>query len=308
MKEKKHILFKQPLKPLLDYHRHYLWDFLENFRKFEGIPETVDLRFFCDKLITDGYAPVVEYPGKGLLCLDGAISGLDWYYRPRVFTSTNAILKSIKREISYIDNLKPNGAVVCFNTHDYRSPQPMTDLVEVYAYKLAQADVSTIVSLENSRATLVPAVSDKESAQRVTDSLRDIYDGKPATIAYKSSFSGQPDFQLIPIKARDNLITADLTDTKRQIMSEFLTRLGINVTPIDKKERVNVTEATSNKQELEINAKIYLEPCERFCRELNATYGLNASVSIEAKMVENMLGGVSNESERVYDDNPESRA
>lgn len=301
MKQKKHILFNEPFGPFLDYHRSYLWHFLEGMFKWSGLPDTIDDRFFNDKLITDGWAPIVEYPGRGYLCMDGAISGIDWYYRKKNFRSTNPVLRSIRREISYIDNIKSDGACVCFNTCNYRTPEGMADLVENYAYKLAEADVSTVVSLENSRAALVPAVSDKESAERVTSVLRDIYAGKPATIAYKNSFSGKDDFQIIPVRARDNLITAELTDTKRQILAEFLTRLGINVSPVDKKERVLEAEATANKQELKLNGKIYLEPRERFCRELNASFGWNATVEIDFEAVNELIGGVTNESERESD-------
>lgn len=303
MKEKKHILFTNPFGPFLDYHRKYLWHFLEELFEWRGIPETVDMRFFNDKLITDGWAPIVEYPGRGYICMDGAIYGLDWYYRPRMFRSTNPVLKSIRREVSYLDNVVPGGAVVFFNTCDYRTPEGMADLVENYAYKLAQADVSTVVSLENSRATLVPAVSDKESGVRVTEALKDIYAGRPATIAYKNSFSGQPDFQMIPIKARDNLITTELTDTKRQILAEFLTRIGVNVVPVDKKERVLNAEANSNNQELSINGDIFLAPRKLGCEELNRTFGWNSSVDINYKAINDMLGGVVDESKGTNDDN-----
>lgn len=305
MKQKDHILFNDPFEVFLEYHRGYLWEFLHGIRKWNGFPETIDMRFFDDKLITDGWASFLYYNKKyGYLSLDGARSGIDWYYRPVNFESANPVLPVVKRKISYIDNIHQNGACICYNTHDYKTPQGMLQLVENYAYKLAQADVSTVVSLENSRAALVPAVSDKESAVRVTETLKDIYAGRPATIAYKSSFSGQ-DFQIIPIKARDNLITAELTDTKRQIMSEFLSRIGINVTATDKKERLLQAEATSNAQELELNAKIFLEPCKIFCEEVNATFGLSTSVEIDFKNVEMFLGGVENgESERDSESDP----
>lgn len=290
MKQKKHILFNNPFDVFLEYHRQYLWDFLEALFEWEGIPDTVDIRFFNDKLNTDGWAPIVNYSKeRGYLCLDGSKSGLDWYYRPTVYRSTNAKLPAKKFEVSYYDNVKENGACICFNTCDYRTPVPFTLLVEVYAYKLAQADTSIVVSLENSRATLVPAVSDKESAVRVVEALKDIYAGKPATISYKNSFSGQPDFQIIPIKARDNIITAELTDAKRQIMSEFLTRIGINVTPVDKKERLVTAEATSNDQEIYINGCIHLDARKRFCKDLTSTFGLDASVKINVPAVERVL-------------------
>lgn len=313
MKQKKHILFNDPFEVFLAYHRQYLWDFLEVLFKWSGIPDTVDLRFFNDKLITDGWAPVVYYDEKrGYLTFDGAKSGLDWYYRPTTYRSTNPVLKAKQYEVSYYDNVKKNGACICFNTCDYRHPVSFTQLVEVYAYKLAQADVSIVVSLENSRATLVPAVSDKESAARVVDALKDIYAGKPATIAYKNSFSGQPDFQIIPIKAKDNIITAELTDSKRQIMAEFLTRIGINVTPVDKKERLVAAEATSNSQEIYLNGCIYLEARERFCKDLQATFGLDAGVVINVPAITKFMeeGGLNNEYENqgTTDIDSESRA
>lgn len=297
MKQKKHLLFNDPFPVFLDYHRHYLWDFLEVLFKFEGIPETVDMRFFIDNLNTDGWASIVPYnKTRGFLCLDGAISGLDWYYRQTDFRSANSVLPSKSFKISRYDNVKPGGACICYNTCEYKSPVSFTEIVEVYAYKLAQADTSIVVSLENSRATLIPAVSDKESAVRVTECLKDIFAGRPATIAYKNSFSGAPDFQLIPVKARDNIITAELTDAKRQIMAEFLARLGINVTAVDKKERVLEAEATSNDQELYLNGCIHLEARERFCKDLNATYGWNASVKLNVPAIEKtMMGGAFNE-------------
>ena len=306
MKQKDHILFNNPFEVFLEYHRAYLWDFLEGVRKWTGFPETVDMRYFNDTLITDGWAALVYYNKKrGILCLEGARSGLDWYYRSTDYNTANAVLPSVHRRISYLDDIHENGCCVCYNTHDYRVPRSMTQLVENYAYKLAQADVSTVVSLENSRATLIPAVSDKESAVRVTEVLKDIYAGRPATIAYKNSFSSQ-DFQIVPIKARDNLVTAELTDTKRQIMSEFLSRIGINVVATDKKERLLQYEATSNQQELDLNAKIFLEPCKLFCEEVNRTFGLSTGVDIDYKNVENFLGGVDNGEGKRYTESDQS--
>lgn len=307
-KQKDHILFNDPFKPFMEYHRSYLWNFLTVFRKWDGFPDSVDMRVFNDNLISKGWASILNYPNAGYLTLDGAASGVDRYYRPIKFETTNPVLKSIKREISYKDNVKPDGVCICYNTLNVKTPQPMTDLVEVYAYKLAQADVSTVVSLANSRATLIPAVSDKEDAERVTQVLKDIYAGKPASFSFKSSFDNSNSFNIIPIKARDNLITAELTDTKRQIMAEFLTRLGINVTSVDKKERVLEAEATANKQELKLNSKIYLEPCKIFCEECNATFGWNCSVSIDGEVIEEALSYGESERQNVVDIESDTRA
>lgn len=288
MKKRKVMSFDNPTAVYMDYHRRYLWNFLMNLFKWNGMPETVDLRFFNDKLLSEGWSPVFDYRDIGYISTDGAYSGLDHYYRPVKFESANPVLKTVKRQVSHLDNIKEGGVCICYNTNNYRAPESMNEITEIYAYKLAQLDVSTDTSIVNSRVCMIPVVGDEKEAQRVINNLKDIYAGKPATLSYKNSFGGG-EINIFPIKARDNIVTSELADSKNNIFREFLERLGIDCVKIEKKERVLESEAESNQQELEINKCIYLEPRERFCEELNRTFGLNVSVELNAEAVKELL-------------------
>ena len=262
------------------FHRKELRGFLWNAYEWDGMPETIDLRFFNDQVLFNGYGTCFDWKDGNFYCTNGAISGLDRYYRPTDFVSSNIYFKDVHRKIG-------KDCVVCYNTLNYQHPQEDScrDLVDIFAYRLAELDLSIDTSVRNSRVCIIPVVNDDKEAIRTAEVLKKMYAGEPAALAFKTAFSNT-DVQIFPIKAKDNIVVAELADARRNIMADFYSYLGINTIAVDKKERTNLAEMGSNKTQLLINGDRMLEARQVFCDEMKKVYGLDISVRLkEAKEV-----------------------
>lgn len=283
------------LPAFVKYEADYLRNFLMNYIRADGMPEEVDIRYFNDALIARGFCGLIYHSDRiGYLACDGSLPGVDRYYRPTDFQGICSALPNIrKRKIYYstddkiVTGNRQRMACVCYNTLHLRMPQSMADLIYTTAHMLAEIDLSMMTSARNSRVCLLPVVNDQEEAIRTSRTLQDIYEGKPASIVYRSGFN--QDIQLVPIKARDNIVTSELADARRNVLSDFLRRLGVDNVAVDKKERTNLMEMDSNKQELNVNSNIYLAARQQFALECKQAFGLDIEFSIDHEIVNEFL-------------------
>lgn len=267
-----------PYELYVSYHRTNLKNFLMNWIKWKGLPDSIDERFFNDSLIMRGFCTAFKFSDGKVYVTDGSISGLDEYYRPTKFTAANIKFQGVKRDIG-------KDCAVCYNTYDYSSPYSLSTMIEIYARRLADIDLSIDTSVKNSRVCIIPVVKDEKDALRTAQVLKDMYEGKPATLAFKTtSFDGKSGIEIFPVKSKDNIVVADLADARRNIMADFYSELGIDNLAVDKKERTNLEEMNSNKQRLAIAGQIFLEPRKRFAEEVNAMFGLNIEPEFNMEM------------------------
>lgn len=266
---KKICIDKNPLSIYQEFHRKELHEFLMNLYKWNNMPKTIDLRFFNDTLLSTGFVGCFKNE-KGIYCSDTAITGLDEYYRPTEMEVANIILKG-KYKIG-------KDAAVCYNTSDYSSPESSLMLESIFAYRLAQLDLSIDISCINSRASIIASVNDVNEGLRTEEALKKLFKGDPAVISYKTAFDKGAD--IFPLKAKDMLVVSELADARRNLMADFYSYLGIDTIAVDKKERTNLVEMDSNKQQLHINASRMLEARKRFCEEFNEVFKTNISVEL----------------------------
>jgi len=67
-------------------------------------------------------------------------------------------------------------------------------------------------------------------------------------------------------------------DYKKSVENELLTFLGYDNLAVDKKERVNLSEANSNNEITQAFADLGLKSRQLACEKINEKYGLNVSV------------------------------
>ena len=267
-----------PVQAYTAYHRKNLKNFLMKLFKWNNLPESIDDRFFNDSLLMRGYCVGFKYVDGKVYVTDGALAGLDEYYRPTEFKAANIKFQNVSRKIG-------TDCSVCFNTDDYSEPYSFVPMIEIYAHRLAELDVSVDTSVVNSRVCIIPVCDDDKEAIRISKLIRDMYAGKPASIAYKASFNGKTGIEFVPIHSKDNLVVTDLADARRNIMSDFYTELGINNLAVDKKAQTNYVEMNSNNEQLAIRKNIFLEPRQRWCEEMNEMFGTNISVEFNPDII-----------------------
>ena len=257
--------FKNPLEVYTEFHRRELWGFLENLYEWTGMPETVDIRYFNQMVLCTGFAPLINYKGE-YITSQGAPHGLDKYFRDTKYRISNPFLDPL-------DTTVDSQTVILFNTLNYRQPESCELLVEIFARRLAQIDLSLDVSLKNSRASIIAVADSAEDALKISASLNDMYKGDAAVLTTSKTWSKE--HEIFPLSPKDNIISAELADCRKNVMAEFYQYLGIDTVAVDKKERTNLMEMQSNAQQLYINGLRLDAAREFFCKEVKKVFGLD---------------------------------
>lgn len=260
----------------LDYFRAYLRDIATHFFKWSGdLPERVTSAFLEKMLIDTGYMVAYEY--DGLKITQGALSGLDWTLRPKVFTSSNPYIKP--PQVRSLIGDKP-GAVVCYNTGDPYHIHGTADTIDIFAQRLAHVALSMDTSVINSRVAAIFNAESEAEARQIMVAYGQVIEGKPLVINLGNSELFGEKQRIFPIKARDNLITPELRDTYNGIMAEFYDHFGVKSLAVDKKERVTVGENESKTEQASLQKSIYLKAREDFCEQVREYLGYDIHVEM----------------------------
>ena len=272
---------------LYAHFRRYLKNLLRNYFVWEGLPETIDARAFENYLLFEsGFAVGFKWSEAKdktykdqIIVAGGALAGIDLYQRPTTYVSANPVIVPPVKRTPYVD------CVPCYNTKNYNFGENCNKLIDIYADLLAHETISMRTSVINSRVVLIPTVNDDKEAVRVNEMLQDIYDGETYTLKYKvSEFDGKTIF---PIKARDNIVVSELADARRCILADFFSETGVKTVAVDKRERTNMAEMSSNDTQTKIACDIMLAPRKLWAEKMNEIFGTDISVRFNEEVIEN---------------------
>lgn len=256
------------------YYIRFLKNILNSYFQFDGLPPSIS-EWYLKKLIFDSDNCVAfEYKGE-VITTAGALSGLNVRYEPTAFTPANPYVITDKIYTPGVD------CVPLYVDGDYMVPYNFDAMLSIYARRLADIDLSIDTSVRNSRASQILLVDDDKEAIRTGKLLDSIYDeGKAAVLSYRTSFNKDDKPFMVPIKARDNIVTSELADARRNVLADFYHSIGIETIAVDKKERTNLREMGSNDQQLKINADIWRKNISKWCEGVNNMFGTSISFSL----------------------------
>ena len=249
----------------LGYMYYTKWCYEKIYKLFNfRIPETWDKDYFLTGLFKWGQLGVTDTPA-GVLALQCSTAGINVFNRPTTLNFANPVLGDFQRLID----------VNCVHLHISPDYLGVNDMVDRYARLLAMCDSSIAVNLQNSKVSAVFFAEDKKQADDMRTMYNQITNGKPAVFVRKSSVSKESvDYNHV----KENYVAGDIEELKRQIKNDFLTEIGINAVPYEKKAQINSLEVTSNNQELEINSKYWLDSLKEGFDKANQMFGLSLSV------------------------------
>lgn len=273
---------------IFQHNRRWLKNCARNFIKWGGFPESADAAAFEeDLLFLNGICSMFPYKNEYVNSA-GAVSGVNRYRMPKEFTVANTDLPSLHLTIG-------KDCVVCYNTTNYWFPETLQKMIDIYAWKLTEIDLSVDTSVRNSRVCVIPIVKDEKEAIRVSNVLQQMYDGDSFALSYKTPMGSNAETSfLFPIKAKDNIVVSELADARRCILADFYSMCGVKVSAVDKRERVLTSEMDSNSDQIKIAGDILLKPRQRFADEANKLFGLNITVELNKdKIADSLMGGVS---------------
>lgn len=252
-----------------------------NAFEWSGLPDGIQERHIERELFSKGKAIFFRDPLMSYMCLECGTTGNVNIYGDATHY--------IAHGFNYNKTYKSDECVIIENN---KLRIPTDPFIMFYVNKLTEAERTMDVNIKANKTPVVFACDDKDAL--TFKALFSQVDGNvPAVFADKNlNMDSITAFQT-GVKFLGN----ELMDYKRSVENELLTFLGINNSPVDKKERLITDEANSNNQLIESFCDLQLEARQRACEAINELYGLNVSVRKREQAVENVEKAVEN-----YDD------
>lgn len=244
-----------------------------NAFEWDGLPDGIQERHIERELYDHGKAIFFRDPRMSYMCLECHHTGqVNIYGDPTHY---------IAHGFNYHEIYSSDDCVVIENN---KLRLPTDPFILFYVNKLTEAERTMDVNIKANKTPVIFACDDKDVL--TFKALFSQVDGNvPAIFADRGlNLDSIQAFQT-GVKFLGN----DLMDYKRSIESELLTFLGVNNSPIDKKERLITDEANSNNQLIESFCDLQLEARQRACDSINELYGLNVTVKKRERPVENSV-------------------
>lgn len=261
------------------FYETQLYEKLQGLYSFEGLPEEIDLDYLYDTLFRFGALAFFKWTDGNYYLLKTSYTGYNEYHKPVEAYLENPILGHVSREIGRDCELLYIG----WQKRRFITAQP---LIERYATLLASADATINTNLINSRTAFVFEAANDADVQTAKEMYDEMTMGKPAIFKRKSvhTIDSQPIFTNV----KNIFIGSELMNTKRLIMNEFLTEIGIPSVNVEKKERLITDEVNSGNAESDIMVKLWLACMNRCFERINTMFGTNIKASLNLEKVQQM--------------------
>lgn len=249
-----------------------------NAFKWEGLPDGIQERHIERELFSKGKAVFFRDPAMSYMCLaaqDGV--GLNHYGDPVSYRAVG---------LNYNKVYQADECVIIENN---KLRLPTEPFILFYVNKLTEAERTMDVNIKANKTPVVILCDDKTKLSFMA--LFSKVDGNVPAI-YADKNLNLDAITSLDLKAQ--FLGKELMDYKKAVEGELLTFLGINNTPVEKRERIVTDEVNSNNQLIDSFFDLQLEARQRACEEINKLYGLSVKVSKRQELVENSEGGVEN--------------
>lgn len=268
------------------YYRNQLYLKIFSLFTFENLPNTWDIDYLRDNLFRNGIMACVEKDGVNY-CLSCGYSGINVYNKPTKVMISNTVLGTFERtihedcELLYINYL---------NGHFLSCER----IVNRYALLLAQCDGSLNVNLINSRVAHVFIGESDAQIKSYKKMYDEISNGKPCTFI-KNSKNGTPldNSKLDVLNVKNTYVANDILLTKRTIMNEFLTEIGINNANTNKRERLVTDEVNANDEETNALLMLWKDTMSQCFDRINAMFNTNIKVKVNENVIKRLKEEVS---------------
>ena len=256
------------------------YDYLNRFKRialsmFEwvNLPKSCDARYLEMCLYYNGQAALIKDKKYGFINTKAAANGYVNIYG--IPTKINCFSYSYQSVRTLYTGLDPNSkdedeAILVMNNWDRL---PTAGSMELFAWRLYNAQRTCDVNLNAQRTPLIIAVDEKQ--RLMMENLYNQYNGnQPFIFGDKNQLD---DNKLKAINTQAPYIIDKISDYKKEIWNEALTYLGIQNISRDKKERLTENESNENNELVNLNLFAMLEPRREACRKFNEKFGLTGT-------------------------------
>lgn len=256
------------------------------------IPDEWDLDYFLNMLIYDGYVIITDSP-VGTIAVKGGLSGINYMNLP-----TKAIM-AVPILGNWVSWFGKQAEYIYLERDCYHRYYDFGSLIRITAEQLSSCDCCIDVNLMNSRISYAIEAETKAQAETIKQLYDDVTEGNPLVVYRKDSIGSQGSngMQVFFGNVKNNYIANDILDTKRSIINQFLTSIGINNANTDKKERLVTDEVNANNMELDAQTRIWRENLKRGVDRVHKTFpdlDFDCTLRYDSSTVElayGMIGG-----------------
>lgn len=250
-------------------YEHYR-DLALNIFEWKNLPEGIQERHIEKVLFNEGKVLFFRDPALSYMALPcGPGPYLNVYGDPLHWRAMG---------LNYNKQYKVSECVLIENTKMWT---PTADMVHMFVRKLYEAERTMDTNIKHAKVPFI-FTCDEKSLFTAKEVFRRVDGNEPAIFATKGLDLGGN--QVLPTKV--TFIGNELMDYSHSVENKLLTFLGVNCSPVDKRERLITDEAESNNQLLDMNVDLMLEARKRACDAINTMYGLNVSVELRHKREE----------------------
>lgn len=237
--------------------------------KWEGVPEYIDQRFIEMELFRSALVVFHLHKPTGKFIVSKATpeGTPNIYDNPTSFrvygNGTTYLNTSVRRKY----------AVPIWANH---LRQPDSDIVQVYAHKLANLERTIEINVNNARQPKLLTGTQNQKLSLLNIARQ--YDEGAPVIQVSNQFNAGEMLQTLDLSVHpDTVEKLDILQTR--IWSRCMGLLGIDNANQDKKERLVASEVDANAQQVHAIKRMNLNERERACDRINKKFSLNIGVS-----------------------------
>jgi hypothetical protein len=258
-------------------YQRILTELAVNRFKWEGMPDSVDIRFLELTLFARALSVFYDDRDYGYLALRGGSTGyLNMLNNPVSFTVTgnHFISKVIK-------------ATECVPIWANYMRMPDLDIVNIYSTRLADMDRTVEINSLNARNTKVLVTSENTKLSAVNFN-RQIDEGQNGV---QIAATGMPMNDMLSSVQNvdlgiDPVLLINLHIIRTREWNECMGLLGIDNANQDKKERLVAAEVGANDEQTNMMKYVNLNARKMACEQINKMFGLNVSVEYNTEVDE----------------------
>ena len=236
----------------------------ETIHEWEGLPDVIEQKHIERYLYEYGMCCYFKNGEGSYMCLPCSPSGkYNVYGEPLSYRVTG---------FGGFTRVIPADKCVIIENNPLRLPTD--DFVMFYVNKITEAERTMDVNVKSCKTPYIIACDDKTVLTfknifaQVDGNVPAIYADKGLNLDALQVLNTKPDF-----------LCNDLMDYKKSVENELLTLLGFDNLAVDKKERVNLSEANSNNQLTQSFADLMLDSRKLACERINEMFGEPVTVS-----------------------------
>lgn len=260
------------------FYRMYFYNKLFSIIQINGLPDSIDERYFKNTLLTRGFLGVFDTEEYGLIANHGALWDYDIYYNPVMFRAVNPKLHfRYERKIGVdaeLVKLSPN-----FET--------VLPLIYYFADLMAVAVQGIDVNILNSKLAYVFLCENQKQAESFKKLFEEIVNGEGATFADKKLFdeNGKLKVELFNRDIKNTYIVDKLMELKKDIENEFNSYIGLSVVNTDKRERLITPEVELSNNNNRLIIELWQSTINDCLAKVNKMFNTNINCTLNLNTI-----------------------